>query len=334
MKLIVTGGLGFIGSNFIRHILATTEDEVLNFDKMTYAANPANVSDIEGNERYSFVQGDIADRDLVRHVTEEFQPDAIVNMAAETHVDRSILDPEAFVRTDVMGTHVLLDAVREFDIGRYVQVSTDEVYGSIDEGLFTEEHPLEPNSPYSASKSGGDLLVRAYVETYGIPALITRGSNNYGPHQYPEKLIPLFVTNLIEGKKVPVYGDGQQVRDWIHVLDHCRGVDAVLRKGKEGEVYNIGGRNERTNLEITKMILDGLGQNEDMIDYVEDRAGHDRRYALDISKAERELDWSPEVSFEEGMNQTIKWYKENEEWWRPLKSGEYLEYYKRQYNDR
>lgn len=333
MKLLITGGLGFIGSNFIRYILKKYSDyEIINLDKMTYAANPENLRDIENDSRYKFVKGDICDRELVNDLISKEKPDAIINFAAETHVDRSILDPDAFIKTDIFGTHTLLEAVRKYKIERYVQISTDEVYGSIEKGLFTEESNLKPNSPYSASKAGGDLLVRAYSKTYNLPVLITRSSNNYGPYQYPEKLIPLFITNLIEGKKVPLYGDGLAVRDWLYVLDNCAGIDTVLHKGKIGEIYNIGADNEKTNKEITEIILKELGKDENSIEHVKDRPGHDRRYALDSTKL-KELDWKPEYNFEQAMKETIDWYKNNPDWWKKIKSGEYLEYYKKQYQN-
>jgi len=332
MKLLITGGLGFIGSNFIRYILNKYKDyEVINLDKMTYAGNPENLRDIESDGRYRFARGDICDKELVNDLVSKEKPDAIINFAAETHVDRSILDPDAFIKTDIFGTHNLLEAVRNYGIKKYIQISTDEVYGSIEKGLFTEESNLKPNSPYSASKAGADLLVRAYFKTYGLPILITRSSNNYGPYQYPEKLIPLFVTNLIEGKKVPLYGDGLNVRDWLYVLDNCSGIDTVLHKGEIGEVYNIGADNEKTNKEITELILKELGKDESWIEYVKDRPGHDRRYALDSAKLKK-LGWKPKYNFETAMQETINWYKNNLDWWKKIKSGEYLEYYKKQYN--
>ena len=334
MKLLITGGLGFIGSNFIRYILKKYPDyEVINLDKMTYCANPENLKDIEKDSRYKFIKGDICDKELVNDLVSKEKPDVIINFAAETHVDRSILEPDAFIKTDIFGTHTLLEAVRNYKIEKYIQISTDEVYGSIEKGLFTEQSDLKPNSPYSASKTGADLLVRAYFKTYELPVLITRSSNNYGPWQYPEKLIPLFITNLIEGKKVPVYGDGLNVRDWLYVLDNCSGIDVVLHKGKTGEIYNIGADNERTNKEITEIILKGLGKDESSIEYVKDRPGHDRRYALDSTKLKK-LGWKPEYGFDQAMKETIEWYKNNPDWWKKIKSGEYLEYYKKQYHNR
>lgn len=332
MKLLITGGLGFIGSNFIRYILKKYSDyQVINLDKITYAGNPENLRDLEKDSRYKFVKGDICDKELVNDLFSKEKPDAIINFAAETHVDRSILEPDAFIKTDVLGTHNLLESARINKIEKYVQISTDEVYGSIDKGLFTEQSDLKPNSPYSASKTGADLLVRAYFKTFNLPVLITRSSNNYGPYQYPEKLIPLFITNLIEGKKVPIYGDGLNIRDWLYVLDNCSGIDTVLHKGQIGEVYNIGADNEKTNKEITEMILKGVGKDETWIEHVKDRPGHDRRYALDSSKLKK-LGWKPEHNFEQAMKETIEWYKNNPDWWKKIKSGEYLEYYKKQYS--
>lgn len=332
MKLLVTGGAGFIGSNFIRHILNKYPDyDVVNLDKLTYAGNLENLRDIENNPRYKFVRGDICDEKIVGEAARDV--DAIVNFAAETHVDRSIFDPQSFIKTDILGTQVLLEAAKKFNLKRYLQISTDEVYGSIENGSFKESDPLEPNSPYAASKAGGDLMVMAYHKTFGLPVVITRGSNTYGPYQYPEKLIPLFVTNLVESKKVPIYGDGQNVRDWIYVLDHCSGIDFVLHEGEIGEIYNIGGSNERTNREITNIILEELGLDESWIEYVKDRPGHDRRYSLDTEKV-KSLGWGPEHNFDLAMKETIDWYRENGAWWKPIKSGEFLEWYKKQYEKR
>ncbi len=331
-KVLVTGGCGFIGSNFVRHLLASDPDTaVVNFDCLTYAGNLANLSDVARHPRYTFVRGDITDREQVRAAMRLGVTD-VINFAAESHVDRSIQDSGPFVRTNVLGTQTLLDAAREFGVKRFVQVSTDEVYGSLDAtGLFTEETPLQPNSPYSASKAAADLLVRAYHHTFGLPAVITRCSNNYGPFQFPEKLIPLFVTNLMNGEPVPVYGDGLQVRDWIHVLDHCRGVAAAWRHGKPGEVYNFGGRCEKTNLDLTKTLLGLLGKPETLIRYVKDRPGHDRRYAIDCAKAERELEWSPQMTFDRGLRETIDWYAANSAWIAAIKNKDYLSYYEKQY---
>lgn len=332
MRWLVTGGLGFIGSNFIRLALRTFPDlHIVNLDAMTYAGNPANVSDIK--ERYSFVKGDICDRATVRTAIGK-GVEAIVNFAAESHVDRSILDPEAFLRTDIFGTHVLLEATRELGIARFLQVSTDEVYGHVAQGESSEDDPLCPRSPYSASKAGGDLQTLAYFSSFGTPVLITRGSNTYGPYQYPEKLIPLFVTNLIDDESVPVYGDGMQVRDWIHVDDHARGILHVLSHGTVGHVYNVGGGNPRTNIEITRRLVEECGRSMGThVRHVADREGHDRRYAINSSKA-HSLGWRPTVSFDEGLKRTVRWYRENEDWWRHLKSGEFIAYYKRQYAHR
>ena len=334
MRWLVTGGLGFIGSNFVRQSLRDRPDlEIVNLDAMTYAGNPANLRDVEANPRYRFVHGDICDPTAVAEALGG-GVDAIVNFAAETHVDRSILAPEAFLRTDILGTHVLLEAVREHEIPRYLQVSTDEVYGDVSEGESSEGDPVKPRSPYSASKAGGDLQVLAYWTTYKTPVLITRGSNTYGPYQYPEKLIPLFVTNLIDDEPVPVYGDGMQIRDWLHVDDHARGIAHVLEHGAFGNIYNVGGGNPRTNLEITQRLLDGCGRSKEThVKHVTDRPGHDRRYAVDTAKAAG-IGWRPQVEFEAGLQATIDWYRENESWWRPLKSGEFRDYYTRQYAGR
>ena len=330
-RWLVTGGLGFIGSAFVRLVLGERADVAITvLDSMTYAGNPANLAGVADDPRYSFVRGDIADADRVDAAIGE-GVDAIVNFAAETHVDRSILEPEAFIRTDVLGTHVLLEAVRRHKIERYLQVSTDEVYGDVEQGASRETDPIRPRSPYAASKAGGDLQVLAYHATFETPVLITRGSNTYGPYQYPEKLIPLFITNLIEGERVPVYGDGLQVRDWLYVDDHARGVAHVLEHGTPGEIYNIGGGNSRTNLEITEELIRLAGRSyDDSVRHVTDRAGHDRRYALDASKAHA-LGWSPSVGFATGLAATVAWYQEHEEWWRPIKSGDFREYYRRQY---
>lgn len=325
MQLLVTGGLGFIGSNLIRHLLARHPDySIVNLDAVTYAGHPENLADICQNPRYKFVKGRIEDRLLVDGIVSgrQFGPiDGIINLAAETHVDRSIHNPSVFVDTNVQGTQVLLESAYQHGLSdsgfriRYVQVSTDEVYGSLPPtGYFTEETPLQPNSPYSSTKAGGDLLCRAYFHTYGLPVMITRCSNNYGPFQHPEKLIPFFIKNLLAGKPVPVYGDGQNVRDWLHVEDHCRAIDLVFHQGKAGEVYNVGGNNEKTNIEITKLILAEFGSGEEMITYVADRPGHDRRYAIDSSKIQKELGWAPNNTFESGIRQTIGWYKQNGTW--------------------
>jgi len=331
-KVLVTGGCGFIGSNFIRQLLATDPNvSVVNFDALTYAGNLANLVDLGGNSRYSFVKGDITNCDDVRGALKADITD-VIHFAAESHVDRSIQDSGPFVRTNVIGTQILLDAVREFKVAKYVHVSTDEVYGSLGPtGAFTETTPLDPSSPYSASKAGSDMLVKAYHHTFGMHAVITRCSNNYGPYQFPEKLIPLFITNLLNDQQVPVYGDGMQIRDWIHVLDHCSGVEAAWRCGRSGEIYNFGGRCEKANLHLTLMLLELLGKPKTLIKYVADRPGHDRRYAIDCSKAESELGWSPKITFEQGLQGTIDWYKANAEWVANIKNKDYLSYYERQY---
>ena len=329
MRLVVTGGAGFIGSNFVRFMLRRYDDlEVVNLDKLTYAGNLENLRDIEDDARYTFVKGDICDAAVVRAALQG--ADAVVNFAAETHVDRSISGPQDFISTDVLGTHTLLEAVRELAIARYVQISTDEVYGSTETGSFTEESDLAPSSPYSASKAGADLLVLAYHRTYGAPVLITRSSNNYGPWQYPEKIIPLFITNAIDGQALPVYGDGLNVRDWLYVDDNCAGIDAVLRKGALGEVYNIGGGNEVKNLALTHHILELLGKSPELIRFVVDRPGHDRRYSIDCGKLQA-LGWHPATPFETGLERTVSWYRDNPTWWRKIKSGEWREYYEQQY---
>jgi dTDP-glucose 4,6-dehydratase len=335
-RLLVTGGCGFIGSNFIRWELAECPDvAIANVDKLTYAGNLENLADCDGDSRYSFHHGDICDAEFVRGVIAETRPEAIVNFAAESHVDRSIQDSGPFVRTNIVGTQVLLDACRAAGIGRYVQVSTDEVYGSLGaEGKFTEETPLAPNSPYSASKTAADLLVRAYCHTFGFPGIITRCSNNYGPFQFPEKLIPLFISNCLRNEPLPVYGTGSNVRDWIHVLDHCRGIDAALRRGRPGEVYNFGGDAELTNLELTHLMLELLGKPRDLIRFVQDRPGHDLRYAIDFTKAQRELGWGPRTTFRDGLRETIDWYLANPNWIERVRSGEYRSYYESQYGKR
>lgn len=314
MKLLVTGGCGFIGSCFVRHMLDKYPDyKIINLDALTYAGNLQNLKDVEDNKNYTFIKGDICDKALVRNIMAEV--DGCLNFAAESHVDRSITGPEIFVQTNIMGTQTLLEAAKEFKLQRYLQVSTDEVYGSLGAtGYFTEETPLAANSPYSATKAGADMLVRAYYETFKMPVLTTRCSNNYGPYQYPEKLIPFFISKLLNNEPVPVYGDGLNVRDWLYVYDHCEAIDTVFHKGKEGEVYNIGGNNEKANIEITKIVLGAMNKPESMIKYVEDRLGHDRRYAIDSSKMQNELGWSPKVTFEEGIKLTIDWYLNNQNW--------------------
>lgn len=333
MKILVTGGAGFIGSNFIRYILGKHPNwEIVNLDKLTYAGNLENLRDVEDNPGYHFVKGDIADRELVDKL-QGFG--VIVNFAAESHVDRSILDPSPFIRTNVQGTQVLLEGARQHKIKLFLQISTDEVYGSLGaQGKFIEESPLLPNSPYAASKAAADCLCRAYYHTYGLPIIITRCSNNYGPFQFPEKLIPLVITNALEGKEIPIYGDGLNVRDWIHVEDHCRALDLITEQGKPGEIYNIGGNCEKTNLELVHYILDIMGKPHTLITFVADRPGHDRRYALETSKIEHELGWRPSVPLEKGLRETVRWYIQNESWWRRIKSGEYVKYYERIYSQR
>ncbi len=335
-EILVTGGAGFIGSNFVRHVLAAEKDaRVTNLDALTYAGNLENLVDVEKDPRYAFVKADVADPDAIGKAFSKGGFDLVVNFAAESHVDRSILGASEFVRTNVAGTQVLLDAARKSKRGRFVQVSTDEVYGSLGAtGKFTEETPLAPNSPYSASKASADLLVRAAHHTHGLDAVVTRCSNNYGPYQFPEKLIPLMIANALEGKPLPVYGDGKNVRDWIHVEDHCSGVLAAARRGRPGEVYNLGGDAERENIAIVKAILAALKKGENLIQYVTDRPGHDRRYAIEFSKAARELAWRPRVRFEEGLAATVAWYVDHENWWRRVKSEAYREYYEKQYGKR
>ena len=332
MKLLVTGGCGFIGSNFIRRVLTEhPDDSVLNLDKLTYAGNPANLADVERDPRYAFVQGDIGDAGLVRELARGM--DAVVNFAAPSHVDRSILDPDEFLKTNVLGVHVLLEAVRELRVPRLLHVSTDEVYGSIASGAAREDAPLQPSNPYAAAKAGGDLLALAAWRTHRVPVVITRSSNNFGPYQYPEKLVPLFVTNALQDRPLPIYGDGGQVRDWLYVLDNCAAIDLVLRRGRDGEVYNIGGGHEAANLAITREILRLLGKPESLIQPVTDRPGHDRRYALDSTRV-AQLGWAPRHPFASALAATVRWYREHEAWWQPLKSGEFLAYYERQYGRR
>ena len=338
MKILITGGAGFIGSNFIRHILAThPEHTIINLDKLTYAGNLENLRDHEGLPNYAFVKGDICDKKLL----DDLAFDAIINFAAESHVDRSILDAYPFLQTNVIGTQSLLEATKKRNC-RMLHVSTDEVYGSIGQGLFTENSPISPNSPYAASKASSDLLVRAYHETFGMDLIVTRCSNNYGPYQFPEKLIPLVISHALQGKAIPVYGDGQNVRDWIHVLDHCKAVDRIFHSAKAGEVYNIGGRNEQKNIDIIKSLLTAIagktGMDRDglfkLITFVTDRPGHDRRYAIDPAKIETNIGWRPETGFEQGLSGTVAWYLANKPWWDRIISGEYREYYKNQYGDR
>lgn len=332
MPILVTGGAGFIGSNFVRRLLARHQvTSVVVLDKLTYAGNLANLAPVEGDPRYRFVRGDIADPEVVDELAGTV--DAIVNFAAESHVDRSIELPDAFIQTDVYGTFVLLEAARRHGHSRFLQVSTDEVYGNVATGSSKEDDPLRPRSPYSASKAAGDLLVQAYHTTYGVPAMITRSSNNFGPYQYPEKVIPLFVTNALDDQPLPLYGDGEQVRDWLYVDDHCDALELVLSDGEPGAVYNVGAGNELTNLELTRAILELLGKPISLVRRVPDRPGHDRRYSVDWTRA-AELGWQPRHQFGDALEETIRWYREHEDWWRPLKSGEYLDYYRRQYGAR
>jgi dTDP-glucose 4,6-dehydratase len=336
MKLLVTGGAGFIGSNFVRYMVNKyPEYQIVNLDLLTYAGNLENLKDIENAANYKFVRGDISDCEFINGLFKEEKFDYVLNFAAESHVDRSITDPGIFVQTNIQGTLALLDAAKTFGVTKYLQVSTDEVYGTLGEtGYFTEETPLAANSPYSASKAGADLLVRAYHETFGLPVNITRCSNNYGPFHFPEKLIPLMIINALHDKELPIYGDGLNIRDWLHVEDHCQAIDLVLHKGRNGEVYNVGGNNERTNIEIVKTILKHLNKPESLMKFVTDRPGHDRRYAIDATKLRTELGWSPKYNFDTGIEQTINWYLNNREWWENIISGEYQDYVKSQYGDR
>jgi len=332
MRILVTGGAGFIGSHLVRHLLSRDHD-VVNLDALRYSANPANLADVERHARYTFIEGDIGDQSLVASIFRKHRLDGVINCAAETHVDRSILDPGAFARTDVVGTGVLLEAARQAGVQRFLQVSTDEVYGSVETGVSRETDCLAPRSPYSASKAGGDLLVLSYWTTYRFPVLVTRGSNTYGPHQYPEKFVPLFTTNAIEDQLLPLYGDGRQRRDWLAVEDHCAGIGHVFLHGVPGEIYNLGGGNERENITVAERILSCLGKPKTLLRFVTDRPGHDRRYAVDCTKLHR-LGWQPRVPFEEGLEKTVRWYRQHEAWWRPIKSGEFRQYYEEQYRRR
>jgi dTDP-glucose 4,6-dehydratase len=332
-NVLVTGGAGFIGSNFINHILAKRDDYfIVNLDKLTYAGNLDNLRQSENNKNYLFIRGDIANTELINHIFEAYNIKYVINFAAESHVDRSISGSKIFYTTNVIGTNVLLEASLKFKIEKFLQISTDEVYGSLGaEGQFTESTPLAPNSPYSSSKAAADMMVQAFYHTYGLPVVITRCSNNYGPYQFPEKLIPLMVINSLKNNKMPVYGDGLNVRDWIYVTDHNNATELVLEKGIEGDVYNVGAGKEMSNIEVVKLILKCLNKPEDLIQYVSDRPGHDRRYAIDSAKIRRELGWRPEVSFEEAISKTINWYIENKSWWEAIINGEYRKYYKTQY---
>ena len=337
MKVLVTGGAGFIGSTFVRHLINTRDDcEVINVDLLTYAGNLINLKDIEGNPRYEFIRADISDLSAMNSIFESTTPNIVINFAAESHVDRSIEDALPFVRTNILGTQVLLDCSRRYEIDRFLHVSTDEVYGSLSEGEppFTEEHNLSPNSPYAASKASSDHLVLAYNRTYGLNCSVTRSSNNYGPYQFPEKLIPLMIKNALSGQPLPVYGDGRNIRDWIHVEDNCQALDLILENGSAGEVYNIGGNCEVRNIEIVKEILSILDKPETLIEFVTDRPGHDFRYSLDTSKIEAELGWRPTTEFESGLSKTINWYIDNQDWVNNITSGDYMEYYRRIYGER
>ncbi len=335
-NILVTGAAGFIGSNFVNALLKKRDDIfIVNLDKLTYAGNLENLKTSENHKNYRFVKGDIANPELVEYLFQKYNIKFVVNFAAESHVDRSILGSKVFYETNVIGTNVLLETARRFEVERFLQVSTDEVYGSLGAtGYFTEKTPISPNSPYSSSKAAADMMVQAFYHTYGMPVLTTRCSNNYGPFQFPEKLIPLMIINTLNGKKLPVYGDGLNVRDWIYVLDHNYAIETVLEKGKIGEVYNIGAKNEMTNIEIVRLILNHLGKGDEMIEYVKDRPGHDRRYAIDNTKIETELGWKPEFSFETAIGETIDWYLNNKEWWQRIISGEYEKYYSQLYGKR
>jgi len=327
--LLITGGAGFIGSQFIKYLLhAYQEYHIINFDKLTYCGNLENLQEVKDIPRYTFIQGDICDAKAIENIARQ-KPDVIINFAAESHVDRSISDPTAFLKTNLWGVYTLLEAVKKHHIKKFIQISTEEVYGSTISGSFKEGEALLPSSPYSTSKASGDLLCLSYIKTYQLPVIITRSSNNFGPFQYPEKIIPLFITNLLENKKVPLYGSGQNTRDWLHVMDNCRAIDLVLHKGKEGQIYNIGGINEKTNLQLTKIILNILGKSSEYIQHVKDRPGHDKRYSLNCEKIKK-LGWRPQLNnFEKALRDTVLWYQNNELWWKKIKSGKYLEYYKK-----
>jgi dTDP-glucose 4,6-dehydratase len=335
MNILVTGGAGFIGANYVRLLLERGEDHVVNFDLLTYAGNLENLAGSEDDPHYRFVRGDIRDRDAVRRALADHAIEAVVHFAAESHVDRSVEGPEVFVTTNVLGTEILLEEARAADVARFVMVSTDEVYGSLgDEGRFVETTPLAPNSPYAASKAGADLLGRAFFRTFGLPVMTTRCSNNYGPYQFPEKLIPLMIANALEDKPLPVYGDGRNVRDWLYVHDHCTAVDLVLRRGRPGGVYNIGGGNEMRNITLVEMLVDRLNKSRDLITFVKDRPGHDRRYAIDATLIREELGWEPSVDFAAGLERTVDWYLAHRTWWEKIRSGAYTDYYEKMYGSR
>jgi dTDP-glucose 4,6-dehydratase len=333
MNILVTGGAGFIGSHLVRRLVVQKGHDVVNLDALKYSGNRANLNDLEGHSRHRFVHGDIADQALVEHLLREHQIECVINAAAETHVDRSILDPGSFARTDVVGTGILLEEARRFGVKRFLQVSTDEVYGSVETGMSPEEDRLAPRSPYSASKAGGDLLALSYWTTYRFPVMVTRGSNTYGPNQYPEKFIPLFVTNAVDDQPLPLYGDGRQRRDWLAVEDHCAAIEQVLLRGEPGQIYNVGGSNERENITVAEQLLAYLGKPKTLIRLVQDRPGHDRRYAVNCEKVRR-IGWQPTISFDAGLKATVEWYSRNESWWRPIKSGEFRQYYEEQYRRR
>ena len=333
-KILITGGAGFIGSNFIKYMINKySEYEIINLDALTYCGNLENLKDIENKDNYTLIKGNICDKAIVDELVSK--ADYVINFAAESHVDRSIVDPEIFIKSNVLGTQILLNATKEHGVEKYIQISTDEVYGTLGKtGYFTENTFLQPNSPYSASKASADLVVRAYYETFDLPINITRCSNNYGPYQFPEKLIPLMISNALENKKLPIYGDGKNIRDWLHVYDHCSAIDLVLHEGRLGEVYNIGGNNEKENIEIVKLILNELSRSESLIEFVKDRLGHDRRYAIDSSKIQSELGWKPKYTFETGIKETIQWYLDNQNWINQVKSGQYQKYYEKVYGDK
>ena len=333
MRILVTGGAGFIGSHLVRRLLANGQEQVVNLDALRYSANLDNLTEVAGHPQYTFVHGDICDAKAVERVFKDYGVEAVINCAAETHVDRSLLDPNSFARTDVVGTGLLLEEARKAGVRRFVQVSTDEVYGSVESGWSKEDDVLQPRSPYSASKAGGDLLVLSYWTSFQFPVLITRGSNTYGPNQYPEKFIPLFVTNALEDQPVPLYGDGRYRRDWLSVVDHCAAIEFVLRNGEPGVVYNVGGGNEQENVTVARMILGQIGKPMSLIRHVQDRPGHDRRYAVDCGRL-RDLGWTPTVPFEQGLRDTVDWYRTNAAWWKTIKSGEFRAYYEQMYRKR